>query len=445
MHIELIDSRLQFDALEDNWTAVYRQDPSANVFMSWRWQKQLYDRRAEPIVIIAARSGPESQRYVAFLPLRQRLLINRERYRFDLSYALAGNDWADQTGLLCAPDIEHEVIKAFTTALAQMHWQSLSFSDMSMTESRYAELTNQFSRLDYSVDERFRTDNDGQTRLDVAPCIVLPDTYAGYLEKLSANTRQRLRRLGRSLEKSDDLTIGFSSDATHEKNLTWFVCYWRKRWLSSKGSRTELLAEKYRRILQQGLEDGNLVLLIMYQSDNPVAMIACYLDEVRKTVSFFVAARDLQFESIPSGLLLHDHMIQWAIANHYQRYHLLRGDEPYKYSLGGIDQPVYSIKVRRTNAVEQTRFLPIECRSEALRQLHESHARLGRRRTHRLYSQLIESWPNDTATLTQYKNWLIQIGDHDHASSIEDAISIADFSESSACRQHCLPGNRAAY
>ncbi len=64
MHIELIDSRQQFDALEDDWTALYRQDPSANVFMSWRWLKQLYDRRAEPVVILAARADSQSQHYI---------------------------------------------------------------------------------------------------------------------------------------------------------------------------------------------------------------------------------------------------------------------------------------------------------------------------------------------------------------------------------------------
>ena len=426
MHIEIIDSRQQFETLEDDWTTLYRQDPSASVFMSWRWQKQLYDRRAEPVVIMAARSRPESQRYIAFLPLRQRLLIKRERRRFDLSYALAGNDWADQTGLLCDPDIEHTVIEAFITALARMHWQSLTFSDMSMDKKRYSQLMTQFSRQDFSVGERFRTDNNGQTRLDVAPCIELPDSYERYLEKLSANTRQRLRRMERTFEKSDDLKIDFSDEAMHEQNLTWFVRFWRKRWLDSKGSRTDLLAEKYRIILQQGLEDGNLVLLIMYQSDNPVAMIACYLDEIRKTVSFFVAARDLQFDSTSSGLLLHNYMIQWAIANRYQRYDLLRGDELYKYSLGGIDQPVYSIKVHRADDVEKLRFLPIHCRPDALRQLRESHEQLGRRLTHRLYSQLLECWPDDAVTLTHYKDWLNDIGDHDHASSIDNALSMAD-------------------
>ena len=422
MKIELLSSRQQFDALEENWTALYRQDPSAGVFMSWRWLKQLYSRRAEPVCILAARLDSDDQHYAAFLPLRQRLSINRERHRFVRSYALAGNDWADQTGLLCAPDIEEEAIKALTAALAKMHWQTLSFTDMSMSENRYAQLMTEFSRLEYSVNARSLTDNDGQTQLDVAPCIGLPDSYDSYLDNLSANTRQRLRRFSRHLEKSDDLIVGFSSEATHEQNLTWFVRFWKKRWLDSKGARTDVLAEKYRTILQQGLEDGNLVLLVMHQSETPVAMIACYLDEVRKTVSFFVAARDLQFETLPSGLMLHNQMIRWAIANHYQRYHLLRGDEAYKYSLGGIDQPVYSIKVRRTNAVEKTRFLPIDCRSDALQQLHEYHERLGRRQTHRLYSQLLECWPGDPQTLTHYRNWLELIGEHEHASSIQDTL-----------------------
>ncbi|ASJ73130.1 GNAT family N-acetyltransferase [Granulosicoccus antarcticus] len=426
MHIELIGSRQQFDGLQDNWTELYQQDSSANVFMSWCWLKQLYDRRAEPVCILAARLNSDSQNYAAFLPLRQRLLLDREQARFTVSYALAGNDWADQTGLLCSPDIEHQVVEAFTAALAQMSWRSLYFSDMSMSENRYEELVTQFSNLGYAVDVRSLTDNEGETRLDVAPCIALPATFEDYLKSLSANTRQRLRRFGRVQEKSDDLKIEFSDHTTHEQNLQWFVRVWRERWLASKGAKVDTLAEKYQIIMQQGLEDGNLVLLVMHQSDKPIAMIACYLDEIRKTVSFFVAARDLQFDSVPSGLLLHSYMIQWAISNNYQRYHLLRGNEPYKYSLGGIDEPVYSIRVRRSNAVEKTRFLPIEYRGDALEQLSKRAGKLGRRQMHKLYSQLLESWPNDAQTLSHYKDWLNRIGDHDHANSIENVLFAED-------------------
>lgn len=424
MIIDLVGSRQQFDALKENWTALYRQDPSAGVFMSWLWQKQLYDRRAEPVCILAARAATDSQDYIAFLPLRQRLFISRERQRFVLSYALAGNDWADQTGLLCAPEVESQAIEALIAALDEMNWQSLSFSDMSMSGTRYSKLTAQLSHLDYSVRARYETDNDGQTRLDVAPCIALPDTYERYLENLSANSRHRLRRIRRALEKSDDLSVGFSTAADHEQNLAAFEHLWSEQWRDNKGRRTTVLAQKYRRILQQGLEDENLVLLVLRQAGKPVGMIACYLDEIRKTVSFFVSARDLQFDALPSGLLLHSNMISWAINKHYQHYHLLRGDEPYKYSLGGVEQPVYSIKVRRDNTVEKSRFLPIDCRSEALRQLHEYHDRLGQRQTHRLYSQLLESWPNDVPTLTHYKAWLNQVGEREHACSIEEALAL---------------------
>ncbi|MGQ7844748.1 GNAT family N-acetyltransferase [Granulosicoccus sp. 3-233] len=426
MNIELVDTRQQFDALEKAWTALYRQDPSANVFLSWRWLKQLFDRRAEPVCILAARSASDNQQYLAFLPLRSRLFIHKERQRFVRSYALAGNDWADQTGLLCAPEFEQEAIEALITALSDMCWQSLSFSDMSMSEDRYRALTAMFSRLDYSVHERYQTDNDGQTRLDVAPCIALPDSHEQYLAGLSANTRQRLRRMVRVLDSSDELRIEFSAAADHEQDLTAFVHLWRTQWRDRKGARTDLLADKYRRILQQGLDDGNLALLVLYQADTPVGMIACYLDKASETVSFFVSARDLQFDALAGGLLLHSRMIEWAIANHYRHYHLLRGDEPYKYSLGGVDQPVYSIKVRRSADVEKTRFLSEDCRTEALQKLLQYRERLGTRQTHRLYAQLLESWPNDAQTLTQYAQWLKQIGEHQHANSIEASLCAAD-------------------
>ena len=67
---------------------------------------------------------------------------------------------------------------------------------------------------------------------------------------------------------------------------------------------------------------------------------------MRGEILFFLAVRDAEAERASTGLLLHAEAIRAAIGGGFRVYDFLRGDEPYKLQLGGVDRIHFPIITR---------------------------------------------------------------------------------------------------
>lgn len=441
MPIKLIETDDAFCALEDDWRRLYQADSEASIFLSWRWMHSLLMERVDQPIIIAwyensSDSDNESApRYGAFLPLRRQVRLSRSRGEFYNAYSFAGNYWADYTGVLCDPAVQDQALSELGTALSELGWRRLYLECVRDSPERLECLFKPIrEHEDLRLELRSLTDNEGTTDLGKAPLIHLPNTFEDWLQNtLSANTRQKLRRFRRKLSEDETLYFALSTHDTHERNIAALQRFWRARWSGAKGRHVDTLAEKYAALVREGLEAGDMILLTLLHAGKPVALHACYVDSVRRDVSFFVGARDTTFSMLPPGLLLHAYAIEWAIEQQMLRYDLLRGDEAYKYSLGAVDQSVTSYQVTRKHLSVEHRFLDSECRVAALSalQAYQGDARVSR--VHDLYSQLLESWPGDAVVLEQYALWLKDLGDHDEADEIARTLAAASmYRETSA-------------
>src|SRR5438094_424297 len=73
--------------------------------------------------------------------------------------------------------------------------------------------------------------NDGERDNMVCPYIDLPDTFDRYLvDKLSSNTRQKVRRYLRKVESSSDYRLTVSTPATRARDLEILEDLWRAMW-----------------------------------------------------------------------------------------------------------------------------------------------------------------------------------------------------------------------
>lgn len=419
--IELLDSVERFQACAHDWDEIYARDPDATVFLSYRWMDDLH-RRREGVCVLAW--CDDTGRYRAFLPLRRRARANRRKRRFDNVIGMAGNDWADHNGVLCSPEHELIALPALGAALAALDWRRLDLEYLRIAPARLALLMTAFDDSTYSVRSLSMDGDDGDTSLAVSPSLALPATFDSWLdEHLSASARQRVRRFRRHLDAADNLTIRLTSPASRERDLDALRTLWLARWESLKGRKANARADTYRRIVADGLASDHLRLVVMEQAGNAVALHASYIDPVHRVLSFFVGARDVAFDALPAGLLLHAHEIEWAIEAGYCRYDLLRGDEPYKYSLGAVDESVMSLEIRPSTLEPERVFLHPHCRDEALSTLSSEHAHARASTIERLYGQLLESWPGDRVVLEHYAQWLGQQGDRLSADTI--AVELA--------------------
>ncbi len=346
MRIDVIETYERFESLRSNWDSVYSADPEAQFFLSWIWMSQLFTRRSENWCVLAAMPSGDSSEYAAFFPLRLKTRFSKSRKATINEIYMGGNFWADYTGLICYPKYDEIAIPALAGHLKKMCWAKLHLENIRTSNRRIELFTDQFASTRFRKSNRNRTSKvDGINNL-ICPSVSLPTEFENYLEsRLSANTRQKIRRGMRSIDAADDLTIVESNSETRERDLDALARFWRLRWAKRKGRKVDTLARKYRRIIEQGLEGDIVHMPLLLQDDRPVAAHASFIDREKKCLLFFVAGRDLSWTGLPSGLMLHAHSIRWAIEHGMHTYDLLRGNEQYKYSLGAKDKLIACIRV----------------------------------------------------------------------------------------------------
>jgi len=346
MLIDIIEEIVEFERLQSNWDSVYAADPESQFFLSWIWLAQLLTRRPENWCVLAARQTASSDDYVAFLPLRLSKRFSKSRNATVDEVHMCGNHWADYTGLICRPEFDESAIPALATYLKKMNWAKLHFENIRASDRRIELLTRPFASSEFRTSYRKRTSETDGTNNLICPVVTLPGNLDDYLQDiLSAKTRQKYRRFMRKVDASSDIEIVESRIETRERDLDALASFWKARWISRKGKKVDILAGKYRKIVEQGLEGNIVYLSLLLVSGRPVAAHASFVDKEKMCLLFFVAGRDISWNGLPSGFILHIDTIRWAIENGLQTYDLLRGNEPYKYSLGATDKRVVCILV----------------------------------------------------------------------------------------------------
>ena len=404
MSVELIEDIARFDALGDEWDALYRDDPDAHVFLSHRWLGDLYARRPG-VCILLWRDAP-GEPLGAVLPLRRELVLDRERRRFRGELLMAGNHWADYTGVLCRPGAEERALPALGARLLALPWERLRLDSLRVSDARLARLLAPLDAERHAVERRTPRDNDGETRLDIAPRLRLPAHVDDWYAALGSGTRQRLRRERRRLDADPELAMRTSTAATRADDLAAFRRLWLARWGEAKGESARTKADKYVAILADGLDAGQLRLDVVDAGGRAVALAAVYDDPVHRVRAFYAGARDEGFRAVSAGLLLHARLIEDAIGRGYRVYDFLRGDEDYKRALGGVDETLVNLAVRPTPPTPEQVMLDPCHREAALAAIDGVRGSARASTIGRLFSQLLESWPGEPRVLARYRAWL---------------------------------------
>jgi tetratricopeptide (TPR) repeat protein len=333
MRIDIIDSIKGLNDVRANWEAVYDADPEAQYFLSWTWISKWLAAVDRPWFVFAARPDGDSSAYVAFFPL---WLGTKERKSggFYNEIHMGGSYMADYTGVLCRPEFQEQAIPAFASRLKQLNWTNLRLEELRASEQRVSLLMQAFPESEFSVATIDRVNRD---KIDnsICPAAPLPGDWDSYLEtRLSANTRQKIRRVLRQLEKSGEFRITIAERDTFERDLEILLRFWTTRWGRRKGENLKAILANNRLMLRHAFATGTLFMPVLWKGERPLGALAILVDERKKSFLFLIAGRDETFDGPPPGLVLHAHSIRHAIRNGFVSYDFLRGNEPYKYSFG---------------------------------------------------------------------------------------------------------------
>ena len=184
---------------------------------------------------------------------------------------------------------------------------------------------------------------------DVAPRAQLDGTWDDYLMRLSKKDRHELRRKLRRLDSQGNWRWYCVTDPDDAAGrMDTFVDLMRR---SDPAKAEFLTAEResfFRRMVKATASEGILRLFFMEMDDLPVAASLCFdYNDVRM---LYNSGHDPEYRYYSVGLLLHSLCLRDALERGYRYFDFLRGNEPYKYRLGGQDHHLYRINLERPSA-----------------------------------------------------------------------------------------------
>lgn len=366
MRIETITTLDRLARIELDWDELYKADGHAHYYLSSQFIMSVASHAAGKFRILAAWS--EEGRCVGLLPLVVTIRWSKTKRCLYNALDMLGHVFdADYTGLLCDPDCETEVCQAFAGHIAHMACGRIILNYFDGPPSRLAAFVKAFDTQLFETKSNQHLINDGQTNNLICPYIDLPNSFSQYLQTLSANTRQKLKRLQRQLASDPSLKITRARPQTYAQDVTALAALWYRKHAAQKGeARAAHLTDLFKEAVMLGLASGDVYLAILWRAGTPIAAQANYIDRVKRRALFHVSGRDDAVRDVSAGLMLHAHCIRWAIASGLARYDFTLGNEPYKYSLGAMDRHVASAEVFTRTGANITGRLEESCRKDVL-------------------------------------------------------------------------------
>lgn len=185
---------------------------------------------------------------------------------------------------------------------------------------------------------RHRKKSDQLEMTDRSPFVPLVGGFAAYLQALPRKARHELKRKMAKAEREAKHGLSLKSGSQH---LETFL---RLHRLSSpaKSSFMQAEMEQFFRALCTSLEEaGMLELRVLSDGETPIAAIV----EIHfaGTAHLYNSGYDPAYSPLSPGLTLIGRSIEQACLEGLHEYDFLRGDERYKYHLGGRDREVYRL------------------------------------------------------------------------------------------------------
>ena len=414
MIVDLIDTIEDLEKVRENWDEVYLADRHARYFLSFRFLRDWMASFTGHWFVLAAKPTIKS-RYEAFLPLRMRTSAREDGHCVS-ELMMAGNYGADYAGMVALSDRERTAMPAFARALKLLHWSQVAFDYVPADDRRYRHLL--VSLMDSNL--KFRTESRVNTRDNVdnliCPVVHLPEDWEAYLAGLSANMRQKLRRLLRAFEADPALEIVQPTAGNLVQYIEQMNRLWLGKWEERKGSeRARQILATNRRMILDAFSRGDLFMPILRHEGQLVAALTTFVDPLKHAAHFFMTGRDESFDGPAPGLLLHGYSIRELMGRDIRTYDFLRGNEPYKLLFGPTPHRLQCLRVATRSGLNLGNALEPRAIPAALTLATTAH-RKGRFREAAVgYGQVLAQDPNNVDALYRYGQLLRQIGRTDDA------------------------------
>jgi CelD/BcsL family acetyltransferase involved in cellulose biosynthesis len=322
-----IVARQELADLREEWLLLLNGGRAAKVFQHPVWQQiwlEEFGGDRQPL-LLSVRDGA---RLLAVVPLL------REGTRLSL---IGDHNICDYMDFVMAPGEEKESLSALLDALQGEDWTELELRGLAAGSPTLALLPSLAG--DRGLEVRVE-------REAVCPQLDLPSTWEDYLMQLGKKNRHELKRKMRRLNNTAVgvrlLTLRTPPEVG--EGMDTFL-----RLMTLKSDKAQFMTPQMERFFRRAavaLAEEGLVALYMLEMDGRrVASALCFEDE--NEVLLYNSGYDPELSYLSIGLISKALVLRSAIEEGRRHLDFLRGNEPYKYDLGGRDVEVHRCLIRR--------------------------------------------------------------------------------------------------
>ncbi len=313
--------------LQATWGPLLATAQARGPFLDWQWQSLWWQifAREETLWLLAIREGDALLGIAPFMVADGRLAF------------ACGRDVSDYLDIIARRGREEEVAAAVATYLREQNWSRLSLHCLHPEAVALRHLPA------FLGGERCAV---AQEREDVCPGVDLPGDWESYLAALAKKDRHELRRKLRRLEQGGQArSYVLVGGEIGPREVDDFLALLRLSSPEKAAFMDERMERFFRGIFAGFAGDGLLRLYLLELDGKRVATALCF--DWRGELLLYNSGYDPAFAQLSVGLLLKAFCVQDAIALGRRRFDFLRGDERYKYDLGGQDVPLFRLLVER--------------------------------------------------------------------------------------------------
>ena len=309
-------------AVSGEWLPLFEQSATQSIFLSLPWQTAWAlnccgSVNEHPVLTIRDDTDNSLQ---GIAPLSH----VKDAVTFGLDYNVT-----DYQDILAVQGQEVDVWDAVLAYGATEGWRSIDLTGMREDSPSTQILASR------AAEHGWRVDRDVW---DVSPFVSLPDSWDNHVQSLSKKDRHELRRKLRRLEGSGEAEYRIYDHDNDElpDALEDFVSLMGK----SSEAKSDFLTPDRRAFLEtltRTMADADsLQLAFLNVGGKPVSATMSFMEGDR--LLLYNSGYDPDYSHLSVGLLLKAYGLRGAIEQGLREYDFLRGNEPYKYDLGGNDR-----------------------------------------------------------------------------------------------------------
>ncbi len=327
-----------FQEIQAEWLGLLAECPVNTIFLMPQWQEIWWD---------AFHREPENEREMAGFYLRQPAGVTAiaSLSRHDRALSFVGNsETFDYNDFMISPGCEADFFAALMGWLEQENWETLELPSLIETSPTLEHLPDLAQEQGYLVEI---------SPEDVTPGLALPATWEEYLAGLSKKNRHELRRKLRRLEAVENWRW-YSVREPDEvaARLDDFLALMRQSDPEKAAYMTPEREAFFRRVAQRTAQLDLLRLFFLEIDGQDVAASLCF--DYNGTRFLYNSGYNPDYGYYSVGLLLNALCLREAIELGQDYFDFLRGPEPYKYHLGGLNRSIYRMVVSKPMAVSNS-------------------------------------------------------------------------------------------